>query len=53
MRPDLSVETVPLARLMPYTAANARTHSDAQVAHLGRWSEIAIVELREATPGVA
>jgi ParB-like chromosome segregation protein Spo0J len=30
---DLNVETVPLARLVPY-AASARLHSDAQVAQL-------------------
>jgi len=33
MQPNLSVETVPLAELLPY-AANARTHSDEQVAQI-------------------
>ena len=33
MQPDLRVETVPLAELLPY-AANARTHSDEQVAQI-------------------
>lgn len=30
MQPDICIETVPLAKLLPY-AANARTHSDAQI----------------------
>ena len=33
MQPDLRVETVPLAELLPY-AANARIHSDEQVAQI-------------------
>ena len=33
MQPDLQVETMPLASLLPY-ASNARTHSDAQVAQI-------------------
>ncbi len=33
MQPDLIVETVPLAELLPY-ATNARTHSDEQVAQI-------------------